>query len=820
MMTERDLAIRLSLKDSEVVRRALNELGADGQKALARIEAASAPASRGLLAINTVTSSAKGEIQGYASRLGIAGEAMSALGPAGLMASVSIAAISAGLAHGVREMELADTSMRRLGSVMKATGYASGLTSKQIADMADEIEKSTMATAENVVDATSVLSTFRSVSGDAFRRATALALDMATVFGGDMRSSAMQLGKALEDPVEGLTALRRVGVSFTQAQKDMISAMVETGNVAGAQGVILDALEQQVGGASRGEDGGVTGAAKHAAEAWDDMLEEFARTTGVGSAVANALNGITESLRGLGQAEDTSAKLAEREAALAEYQTKLAELENSGRGWSPVANFARARIRDIEREVSALRKLDTAQREAEASAQRKADEGRANAERTRNAEMMSARLKTLEAERVKGVSDAAAKIKTIEDQLAKDVAAAQQRGSLAGVTQADVDKEVALLRAVAQQKIDAVQKPLLEAQKRGAEQTAKVLADLQREVGGVSDPRTAFVDQKVASLPKSATADEIADTAAWAGELYDLTERKKEDAKAEDERGRAIERSRQFLLQNADAETVYKLQIEEIDKLKANGAINDQVYALMTQDAERRKLYAATDAASGMKRALQEYQKSAADSASVVESAVKQSFSSMENALATFVTTGKLSFSNFADSVLSDMARIIARQTITAPLASGLLSLFHEGGVVGEPGAMSRAVSPLVFAGASRFHTGGLLPGEVPIIAQAGERVLTQAQQDNTAATISGLAKMAMQSGGGDLKVVSNVYNNATGTEAKTQVSRGADGSLQIDTIVETIEGRLASNIGKGRGLAPTLEGRYGLSAASGAARG
>lgn len=125
----------------------------------------------------------------------------------------------------------------------------------------------------------------------------------------------------------------------------------------------------------------------------------------------------------------------------------------------------------------------------------------------------------------------------------------------------------------------------------------------------------------------------------------------------------------------------------------------------------------------------------------------------MEDALLRFVTTGKLSVSSLADSIIADLARIAIQQAITLPLAGALFGLFpgtpvspaggaapavpsgvslfggvaHAGGVVGRPGGVRRLVPPEIFAGAPRFHAGGiagLRPDEVPIIAERGERIL------------------------------------------------------------------------------------------------
>ena len=138
-MSERNLAIRLSVKDSEIVRKALTDLGADGQKALARIEQASAPASKALLALNDVAGNVRGSMEGLTGRLGLAGSALSAIGPAGLVAGVSLAALSVGLSQGIKDAELADASMRRLEAVLRATGHASGLAGFEIAEQRIEL---------------------------------------------------------------------------------------------------------------------------------------------------------------------------------------------------------------------------------------------------------------------------------------------------------------------------------------------------------------------------------------------------------------------------------------------------------------------------------------------------------------------------------------------------------------------------------------------------------------------------------------------------------------------------------------------------------
>ena len=99
-----------------------------------------------------------------------------------------------------------------------------------------------------------MLLTFTNIGKETFPEATKTLLDMATAMNGgatasaeQLSSQAIQLGKALNDPVQGLSALSRVGVTFTEEQKNVIKTMAETGNVAGAQKLIIAELNREFG---------------------------------------------------------------------------------------------------------------------------------------------------------------------------------------------------------------------------------------------------------------------------------------------------------------------------------------------------------------------------------------------------------------------------------------------------------------------------------------------------------------------------------------------------------------------------------------------
>ena len=163
----------------------------------------------------------------------------------------------------------------KLEAVLRATGNAAGLTADEIKSYAGELQGLTTYGDEGTIAVAALLATFKSIKGDQFKETIALAQDLSTIMGGDLRSSALQLGKALEDPVTGLTALRRSGVSFTAEQKEQIAVLVETGRQQEAQALILAVVREQVGGAAAAMRDQYGGAVIAAGNAWGDLKEEL-----------------------------------------------------------------------------------------------------------------------------------------------------------------------------------------------------------------------------------------------------------------------------------------------------------------------------------------------------------------------------------------------------------------------------------------------------------------------------------------------------------------------------------------------------------------
>jgi phage-related minor tail protein len=135
-------------------------------------------------------------------------------------------------------------------AAIESTGGAAGRSLEQINKMNASLEKLTGVEAEVIQEAQNMLLTFTQIKGDQFDAATEAALNLSVALGKDMQSSAMLVGKALNDPIAGLSALSRAGIQFTDDQKATIASLVELGDVAGAQTIILGELETQFGGSA------------------------------------------------------------------------------------------------------------------------------------------------------------------------------------------------------------------------------------------------------------------------------------------------------------------------------------------------------------------------------------------------------------------------------------------------------------------------------------------------------------------------------------------------------------------------------------------
>lgn len=149
---------------------------------------------------------------------------------------------------------VADSRIKNISQSMGIFGANSEAVSQRLIDYAAANERSFATDAEVIKAAQAKLLTFKELAvsaddaGGAFDRATQATMDMAAAGFGSAETNAVQLGKALNDPIKGITALSRSGITFTAEQKEMIKTLVESGQMFEAQNMILKAVETQVGG--------------------------------------------------------------------------------------------------------------------------------------------------------------------------------------------------------------------------------------------------------------------------------------------------------------------------------------------------------------------------------------------------------------------------------------------------------------------------------------------------------------------------------------------------------------------------------------------
>lgn len=138
-----------------------------------------------------------------------------------------------------------------------STKNAVGLTAKEIKNMASNLQNVTTVGDETILSGQNMLLTFTNIGKDVFPEVTETMLNLTasqnkgivTLEG--VKTSAILLGKALNNPIKGVSALSRVGLTLTKTQIEQIKTFQNAGNIVAAQKVILGELETQVGGTAR-----------------------------------------------------------------------------------------------------------------------------------------------------------------------------------------------------------------------------------------------------------------------------------------------------------------------------------------------------------------------------------------------------------------------------------------------------------------------------------------------------------------------------------------------------------------------------------------
>ena len=237
------------------------------------------------------------------------------------------AALGSFVAMGVNELAEAQKVQAQTNAVLKSTGEVAGVTAGHVEALSSRLSNLAAVDDEVIQGGANVLLTFTNIRNSGvdktFDRAMQAALDLSRAFGQDLQSSVVQIGKALQDPISGVTALRRVGIQLTQAQEDQIKQFVALNDVASAQKVILAELERQVGGSAEAYGDTFAGSVAKAKLRLEEFSAEIIGNTIVGlGMIVDKLGDIKDAVDVFGLLErgsDDATKAAETEAQVWEW---------------------------------------------------------------------------------------------------------------------------------------------------------------------------------------------------------------------------------------------------------------------------------------------------------------------------------------------------------------------------------------------------------------------------------------------------------------------------------------------------------------------
>lgn len=209
------------------------------------------------------------------------------------------------LTQALADVQGVETLAAQTESVIKSTGGAAQVSAEHVAELAENIEAMTSIEMEGTVAGANFLLTFKNIrneageGNDVFDQTVQAMTDMSVAMGTDAKGSALQLGKALNDPIKGVSALSKVGITFSAEQKTQIEQMVAQNDLLGAQKIILAEVNSQFAGSAEAFGDTTAGGIAKAQNALGNFGEEIAgRVIPVINALSSILLPVFDGLAG------------------------------------------------------------------------------------------------------------------------------------------------------------------------------------------------------------------------------------------------------------------------------------------------------------------------------------------------------------------------------------------------------------------------------------------------------------------------------------------------------------------------------------------
>lgn len=597
------------------------------------------------------------------------------------------------------------------------TGNAAGTNAGAMSDLARQIS-TTVGTTGAAAEVLAQLASNGKIAGDSIGTVATAAQQMKDATGRAVEETVAEFVKIGKDPVAAAKELNEQYNFLTASTYAQIVALKEQGDTVGAAKLLTDSYAQTIDTRSKEivenlgwiEKAwrGVWGMTKSAG----DAALNFGRTQGIADQLTAAQADLADLEKRAGENKivAASAQLKSERELLQSRITALGDQLKTQQAIDQAQENYRKRQRDS---IIAMHEVDTLEKSAWTNAEKRADAlqkyDRA-LEKIRKTDPNDARLKPETIARVRAdieeqYKDPATKktpayredagTKAL-DQARQQYSVLQQQNSLIGAQRGEMQKLGEAGQALVkweQQLADIKDKKVLTADQKS------LLANQQQIT--VQLQKNAELEKEM-QLRKVAT-EEAQKLAAFQGNLNSQLQRASLGLDSNLASMGLGDVARQRMQERLSIEQQYQQQLDNLEQQHNEGRISKGLYekesdalrkALDDRLAMQTKYYEDVDAAQadwslGARSAFASYLEQARDVAGQTRTLFSNAFSSMEDAVANFAITGKLSFSDFAKSVLADMARIATRQAITGiagSLFGSAIGGFFGGGAsaVGE----------------------------------------------------------------------------------------------------------------------------------------
>ena len=527
----------------------------------------------------------------------------------------------------------AEDSANRLTAAYRLQAQQVGLTRAQLDELADSLAAATQFNDNDIKKGEAELLKFGNIYGDVFTRALQASADLAAFNGTDVATATDALGKALANPIEGTKGLGAAVGKLNAVERDHIKTLVEQQRMLEAQNYILDLVNSHIGGTASLMNSGYTKAIEDTAKAWDKLKEAIAQTAAMQSIVHSFLEDMTQSLTDLKNIVESGS-----------WTDSLLFLLGY-RGMPTARSHAAKDITDLQDKLQELEK-------------QRGSQGFVITDEAGNAYYGPSVDQQIEQTK-KQIEDLTAAYKHLWGPPAAAQPVNKPKNQL-------TDQQLAFIKSIKQQTERVGDGPIAGLFAKADELhlgkgTHLAIQKLGQDIQQVADET---------ERAKAATED-------WQKAFASVQGLREATYQVQDDTALAIiggnsgqrQKGQQLAQQNREFSQIARTLSGDQRKTfedsfaaqqKAWGAAWDENYRVVRSFGY------------GYKTVLADIAEATTNTAAQISELMTDAFRGMEDALVSFVKTGKLDFRSLADSIITDLIRIQVQRSILAPLAGAL----------------------------------------------------------------------------------------------------------------------------------------------------